>query len=202
MKKAVYDLDGTLIKFNTFKCWIIISFLLSICCLRFYFLFSFLKFVYLRKKKVLNRVSFKAAVLGVQSGSNFWHAIGRLYGNFLAKYFVRKDLIQKDSVAERCLATAAPGIYALPFAENMNIFSHVIFSSFTDSGSFVETLNNEKKKRVMLEFSSEPDVFYTDHYDDIPLAKVCKFTYLVSPGESTVERFRMEVEKERYEIVV
>ncbi|GAA3884385.1 hypothetical protein GCM10022405_07220 [Gibbsiella dentisursi] len=201
MKKVVYDLDGTIIKFNTFRCWLIISLLISIVFLRVFFLFYFLKFVYLRKERVLNRITFKAAVLKLQVNSIFWNTIGNLYGKLLAVLFVRKELIQLDSLVERCLATAAPSIYILPFSKQLKVFNHVISSHFSDSGEFIETLNNEKKRFVMATFSSSPDIFYTDHYDDIPLAKACKYTYLVSPNKLTIDVFSQEMKKECYSIV-
>lgn len=201
MKKIVYDLDGTLIRFNTFKCWVVISFVISIFFLRVFFLFSFFKFVYQRKIKLLNRVTFKAAILELQVKSSFWKVIGSLYGKLLAVFFLRKDLLQKDPSAARCLATAAPDIYVIPFSKKINIFDYVIYSHFSTSDVFVETLNVEKKRRVLIDFSEFPDVFYTDHYDDIPLAKVCKFTYLVSPSKLTIEHFGEEVKSEFYSIV-
>ncbi|MFE8102967.1 HAD family hydrolase [Brenneria goodwinii] len=201
MKKVVYDLDGTLIKFNTFKCWVILSFVISVFFIRFCFLFSFLKFAYLRKIKILDRVSFKSSILTLQVNSQFWITVGSIYGRVLAKFFIRNDIIKMDKEALRCLATAAPDIYARPFAQEVRIFNCIITSYFSEDGCFVETLNREKLRHVSFNFSSSPDILYTDHYDDIPLAEKCKFTFIVSPSDTTREYFTKAMKNSNYRVI-
>ncbi|HBL6731990.1 TPA: hypothetical protein LSG62_004797 [Serratia liquefaciens] len=201
MKYIAYDLDGTLVKFNTFKVWIILSFLLSFVFFRFSFLKKFIGFVRLRKQRKLDRVGFKAAVLAIQVGSPFWKKVGKLYGNYLAIFSLRRDLLALHKDAIRCLATAAPDIYVIPFSQKTGVFDTVIYSHFVSDNTFIETLNEEKKKAVLKVFSSNPDFLFTDHYDDFPLINACKFTYLVSPDPASKKKLVERLSQENYQII-
>lgn len=201
MKYIAYDLDGTLVKFNTFKVWIILSFFLSFVFLRFSFLKKFIGFVLRRKQGKLDRVGFKAAILAIQVDSSFWQKVGQLYGGYLAIFSLRRDLLALHKNAFRCLATAAPDIYVIPFSKKSGVFDTAIYSHFVSDNKFVETLNEEKKKAVLEIFSSNPDFLFTDHYDDFPLINACKFTYLVSPDPASKKKLVERLSKENYQII-
>ncbi|AVJ16954.1 hypothetical protein CLM71_07325 [Serratia sp. MYb239] len=202
MKYIAYDLDGTLIKFNTFKVWVILSFILSLIFFRIPFLKKFIGLVKSRKQGDLDRLGFKISLLALQVNSTFWSKVGSVYGGCLAKYFLRKDLLALHKSAERCLATAAPDIYAIPFSKKLGLFKTVICSHFvSDSGDYIETLNEEKKNAVLNDFSSHPDILFTDHYDDLPLIQMCKFSYLVSPDKSSKEKFIRVLSVDAYKII-
>lgn len=201
MKYIAYDLDGTLVKFNTFKVWVILSFLLSLVCFRISFLTRFIGLVKSRKKGNLDRLGFKISLLALQVNSAFWEKIGDIYGRWLAKYFLRKDLLALHENAVRCLATAAPDIYAIPFSLQTKAFDTVICSHFIGDNDYIETLNENKKSAVLETFSSHPDILFTDHYDDIPLIQSCKFSYLVSPDKSSKKKFISTLSVDTYKII-
>lgn len=199
--KSVYDLDGTLISFNTFKIWIVLSFFISIFCFRLFFLFRIIEFSIVRKMGGMNRLIFKNKILAIQTNSRFWLFIGKLYGLILARYFLRHDLLALGSNTEVCLATAAPSIYVKPFVDVAGGFALAIYSHFTEDGIFVETLNEVKLQFVRDKFSDEPDLFFTDHYDDIPLAKISKYTYIVSPTEKSKQLFASSLDTHCYSFI-
>ncbi|SQJ23091.1 Uncharacterised protein [Serratia rubidaea] len=62
-------------------------------------------------------------------------------------------------------------------------------------------LNEEKKNAVLNDFSSHPDILFTDHYDDLPLIQMCKFSYLVSPDKSSKEKFIRVLSVDAYKII-
>ncbi|HFZ1931047.1 haloacid dehalogenase-like hydrolase [Serratia marcescens] len=199
--KSVYDLDGTLVPFNTFKVWVVLSFFISIFFLRWYFLFSIIKFALCRKIGRMDRVGFKVALLAIQQRTKFWPYVGKKYGKWLARHSLRKDLLVLGDNSTKCLATAAPDIYVSSFSQEVNDFDVTICAHFCHSGEFVETLNVVKLKFVREQFSEEPDLFFTDHYDDIPLAMAAKFTYIVSPSIKSERLFSDMLNAGRYTIV-
>lgn len=199
--KSVYDLDGTLVSFNTFKVWVILSFVTSIFFLRWFFLTSVVKFAVYRMIGRMNRLGFKVALLKIQSRTKFWPYVGKIYGKVLARYYLRQDLLALGDNTIKCLATAAPDIYAAPFSLEVNRFDVTICAHFTHSGEFIETLNEIKLKFVCEQFSGQPDLFFTDHYDDIPLAMVAKFTYIVSPSKISERLFSEALDVECYAII-
>lgn len=202
MKKIVYDLDGTLIPFNTFKGWIIISILAPLFSLK---LKEFTKVFFLvlsRATKKIGRTTFKEKLLVQQNQSVFWTKIGGLYGVFLAKYYVRKNLLvdiqQNDSV---CLATAAPDIYVKRFAEEMGRVDIIMSTYISGENKMVEIFGEKKKECVLVELATVPDVFYTDHYDDAPLARVSKKTYFTYPPKESLKKIKLDSLLVNYEII-
>ncbi len=202
MKKIVYDLDGTLIPFNTFKGWIIISIIAPLISLK---LKEFIKILFLvlsRATKKTDRLTFKEKLLIQQDQSPFWIKVGSNYAVFLAKYYVRKNLlndIQKNDTV--CLATAAPDIYANHFAEKIGGISIVLSTYISANKKMVEIFGEKKKDCVLDKLGTVPDVFYTDHYDDAPLARVSKKTYFTYPPQQSLNKIKLDPLLVNYEIV-
>lgn len=202
MKKIVYDLDGTLIPFNTFKVWIIISIVAPLLSLKW---FDFVKIFFLvlsRATKKLGRTAFKEKLLVLQNKSTFWSKVGGLYAVFLAKYYVRKNLLKDIQSGDFvCLATAAPDIYAKRFAEEMGQVDLVLSTYISDESKMVEIFGEIKKESVLAKLASVPDVFYTDHYDDAPLARVSKKTFFTYPPEQSLKKIKVDSLLLNYEII-
>lgn len=202
MKKIVYDLDGTLIPFNTFKVWIIISMVAPLFSLK---LSDFAKIVVLvlsRATKKIGRTAFKEKLLVLQSQSSFWSKVGGLYAVFLAKYYVRKHLLKDIQPGDTvCLATAAPDIYAKRFAEAMGQVDLVLSTYISDESTMVEIFGEKKKESVLAKLGTIPDLFYTDHYDDAPLARVSKKTFFTYPPEQSLSKIKLDAQLVNYEII-
>jgi len=194
MRKIVYDLDGTLIPFNTFKGWIILSFFLPILSLKFKDSFFICHLIYLRVLKKINRVDFKEKLMIHQKESLYWKFLGYKYASFLAFYFVRNEILDKEKQKQKkCLATAAPDIYVLPFSKKINMFDVVICSFISPEKKMVEVFGEVKKDCIIKKFSKSPDVFYTDHYDDAPLARISCKTFFIKPSKES--RYKIENDK-------
>ncbi|MNG84689.1 hypothetical protein D3C79_434320 [compost metagenome] len=199
MKKVVYDLDGTLVSFNTFKGWVILSMLASILFIRVVFIIPFLKLICLRFIGKIDRIGFKSSLLRLQVNSKFWRGIGFIYARIISAYFIRNTLINLDN--ENFLATAAPAIYANSLHLKSSVFDGVISSYFDENGEFIETIKDKKSTLIAEYFTAEPDIFYTDHHDDLPLARVSKFVCIVQPTKHSEEIFRKELRSEQYQII-
>lgn len=201
MKKIVYDLDGTLVKFNTFKYWIIISFLYPLITLRFRELIKISSLIIGRISGENDRLAFKSKLLAFQSERSYWSQVGKAYAYLLYKFFIRKELfVDKYKEDKACLATAAPDIYAVPLSNYLNIFSCVLCTYVKDN-DMVEVFSENKKDFVMSFFDKNPDVLYTDHSDDIPLSLVCNKTFFVSPKDNCLNKIVNCKKMINYEII-
>ncbi|MBJ9293202.1 haloacid dehalogenase-like hydrolase [Citrobacter werkmanii] len=191
MKTVVYDLDGTISKINTFKAWIIFSLLYSFVVLNIRDVIKIIELIVGRVLKKIDRVSFKENLLKMQNNNN-WKRPGTYFANFIIPIFLRKDMMSHQNFDFRLLATAAPAIYVLPFFEKYGYFTDVICTDFDQYGVFCETLADIKAKAVLARLNNiEIDLFYTDHSDDIPLAKYSRKIILVHPTEDTINKFKL-----------
>lgn len=202
MKKIVYDLDGTLISFNTFKGWIIISIFAPLFSLKLKEFFKILSLVIARATKKIDRLSFKEKLLVLQNRSKFWNKIGGIYAVFLAKYCLRKHLL-KEKTGENtvCLATAAPDIYANRFAEQIGGIDIVLSTYISDELKMIEVFGEKKKEDVLAKLAAVPDIFYTDHYDDAPLARISQKTYFTYPSTNSLDKIKVDPLLINYEII-
>lgn len=202
MKKIVYDLDGTLIKFNTFKLWIFLSWIYPLLTLKLGALSKVSLLILLRILRKKSRVDFKSNLLILQSGNLYWDRLGYRYAVFLCNYCIRKDLVEfKGKGDSACLATAAPNIYVFPLAMKLKLFDCVLCTQVSNSGEMVEVFSSMKKDMVLNSFSKKPDLFYTDHSDDIPLAEVCKKTYFVNSTKSSKYKILECAKIDNYEFI-
>lgn len=202
MKKIVYDLDGTLIPFNTFKLWIIISIFAPLFSLKLCDFAKISSLVLSRATKKIGRTTFKEKLLVLQNNSPFWSKVGSLYAVFLAKYYIRKNLLTEIRPGDTvCLATAAPDIYAKRFAEEMGQVDLVLSTYISEESKMVEIFGEKKKDYVLAKLATVPDVFYTDHYDDAPLARVSKKTFFTYPPKQSLSKIKLDSQLVNYEII-
>lgn len=200
MKTVVYDLDGTISKINTFKAWIVFSLLYSIAALNLSDAFKIIRLVIGRVLKKVDRISFKESLLKMQNNNN-WTRPGAYFANFIMPFFLRKDMMSHQNFDFRLLATAAPAIYVLPFIEKYGYFTDVVCTDFDQYGFLCETLADIKANAVLERLNNiEIDLFYTDHSDDIPLAKYSRKVILVHPSENTINKFKHADLKIPYEL--
>lgn len=179
MRKALaIDLDGTLLRTNTFRDYLsfcgnaaLHSFRLDICL-------SILWWVVLRKVRLVSHSRMKEALL-IRTAA-FMARQGRL------DVFVEKELTYLDAHVQQImepyrnrgylliLATAAPAFYARPIAEFLHI-DHCCGTPLPSEiviGQWKECVGQQKVEalqRMLQVHGAELDVVITDHSDDLPL---------------------------------
>lgn len=178
--KVVYDLDGTLIPFNTFKAWIVFSVFVALLFLRISDFLSISGLVKQRITSSLSREEFKRLLHEHQYRSKFWIRMGDVFSVVL-RLCLRRELLTSVEYKTACLATAAPDIYVLPLAQRIGTFVCVICSHVGPRG-YVETIGEQKRDMVRERFCAQPDVLFTDHFDDAPLARSVRTIVVVSPS--------------------
>ena len=190
---VIYDLDGTLIPFNSFKYWVVISFLLS------FFFFQIRYFVFIIQLSIkrgcgnLDRIQFKEAIVryhDTNRDSFFFAWYNQQFASLLAKR-TKISLLKSEEASTFYLATAAPDCYVKYYVERMGCFQHYTACSI-ENGIFFENLGEQKLLKLKQNLSQElfDASLYTDHYDDILLAKAVKNVYLVHPNKKTLATFQ------------
>ncbi|HDS8992546.1 haloacid dehalogenase-like hydrolase [Klebsiella quasipneumoniae] len=201
MKKIVYDLDGTLIPFNTFKGWIILSIIMPLLCFNFKIFNRVCELVLSRALNKIDRLTFKEKLLIEQQEDLFWGKIGSLYASLLMLFVRRRLLNEKKQNDLAYLATAAPSIYAKYLSKKIGIFSISLSTDISNELKMIEVFGEKKKEMVLEALMCPPDIFYTDHYDDAPLAKVSKKTYFIKPSVISKEKILSDKNIGDYEII-
>lgn len=200
MKIVVYDLDGTISKINTFKAWIIFSFLYALVKFNIRDFFAMCKLISQRVSKKINRLTFKEKLLNLQK-TDKWEGAGETFAVKVLPLFIRHEMMSHDKFEVRLLATAAPAIYVMPFIMKYSYFTDVVCSDFDEHGVFYETLANVKYDSVFKLLKDRTiDLFYTDHHDDIPLMEVACKTILVFPSVETINKISLASARISYEL--
>lgn len=201
MNKIVYDLDGTLVKSNTFKTWILISLFFALLTLNFKDFFCISRLIIERVIGGKDRLSFKRSLLLLQDNKKRWSFVGDVYSYVLYKFLIRRELFsiinKGDSI---CLATAAPDIYVTPLSKRLS-FINCVICTYVKDGEMVEVFSEKKKELVLKVFDKKPSVLYTDHSDDIPLSLVCDKVIFVNPKIKCLEKIRKETNLVNYEVI-
>ncbi|WP_350105592.1 hypothetical protein [Fulvivirga sp.] len=120
---------------------------------------------------------------------------------FWFKKFIRKSLLAQyvnKSINTVALATAAFSFYANPLGESLGLIP-IFATEKGDLANDVECLSEVKASRVRNYFRDEVDLFFTDHYDDLPTIRIAKKTVLVNPSSLSKDRILASLEEERIE---
>jgi phosphoserine phosphatase len=87
---------------------------------------------------------------------------------------------------------------ALPYAQELGkiIGANKIFTSEEIEGKWVENSSQNKADKLVLEFQDQSkfDYFFTDHREDLPLAKLCQKVYIVRPTQKSLDEFKTSLE--------
>ena len=200
MKKVVVvDLDGCLCSINTFRLWLVYSFLFLFASLHWVKLFKFLRSMLLRLTGVIDRVGMKVEVLRV---TEELPEFAVLWFCELLSLFTNRNVL---SVMEQynspdyqiVLCTAAPFHYAIPYADKYEI-SRVFASPSVFVESWQENMG-EVKLMGLKSFYGEDVVIecvLTDHHDDMPLLLESKRCVLVRPTDTTLAAISNQFEFE------
>ena len=203
---VIYDLDGTLVPFNSFKRWLIFT---TVSALFFLNLdYCWLVFSTTMRRmfgKNIDRIAFKQIIISFHEQKS--HRKFVKWCNFRFAVYLKKKtktaLLEKNK--ELYLATAAPDCYVKYYAELMNCFKNYSATHFlrepqeTGSGIMNENIGVNKLIAVSQQLGEQISTatLYTDHEDDIPLAEKVSRVFLVNASEKTKRAFSgLEIVKE------
>ncbi|MDH5979485.1 haloacid dehalogenase-like hydrolase [Vibrio splendidus] len=185
-KIIVIDLDGTLIKKNSFPMWI---FNLLKCSFFSFNLKVFLTVIFLLIKRKLNILSHKEFKFELMS-LNYPLDFDKKFALILKEHVNEKvENCLKEMSGTIVISTAAPKNYVRFFLETLDINVEYFHSSYIDEfGLLFENLSENKVVSFLNSFpNSDCDIFFTDHSEDEPMINFSKKTYLVSPKNKTKE---------------
>ena len=197
-KIVVVDLDGCLCSINTFRFWILFSYIFLFLSLRLPSFFKFTKCVLLRIYGKSDRVQMKKCVLQVTE--RLPHLYILLFCRFLYLFVNRNVLSEmngyKDEVIVMC--TAAPAIYVNVFAQKFN-FAKVFATPTVNLVNWKENIGEEKLDTLKTYYGQDVvlNCVITDHYDDLPLLLGANRRVLVNPSAVTLkmisDKFQFEI---------
>ena len=189
-KIVVVDLDGCLCSINTFRYWLVLSYLFLLFSFRWMTLIKFNKHAILRVFFDSDRVKMKRDILSITEDLPEYFV--RWFCRLLS-LFVNRDVLLEMQKYEAghipvVLCTAAPACYVNVFAKNFN-FSQVFATLSIRVADWRENIGAEKVKSVETYYGKDVvlDCVITDHHDDLPLLLRAKKRLLVKPSKATLD---------------
>lgn len=183
-KIHVYDLDGTLVRCNSFHLWI--KFLAGLLVKRPLAMIALGTALAARALRIINHAEMKRRVLLLST-----HATVEDVKRFCAylersihtEVMSRLASDKQDNGIITCLNTAAPQLYAEPFGKCLGF--HLIIATPMPRPGWQENLG-ERKLRALEEqqgniFYNEIGAVFTDELADLPLMMRAQKVYLVAP---------------------
>lgn len=206
MKYAIFDLDGTFVRGNTFHLFLLYMVFSRHHNLNFFIRIKIVFFALLRLFRVISHSVLKKNLLVL--------VFGRIDNNGLC-YFVDEVISPRVScvcLREICsarnknmrivLATAAPELYAKYIAKKFGFDNLVATLTPCYNGSFVECIRQHKADRVGVEIGhSQVCLVYSDHHDDEPLYRISEHGFLVNPSSRTIDRLQNYITSGRLTIL-
>lgn len=192
---VVFDFDGTLYQGNSFHDFL--KFLTRVYFLKFHWisLFTMLLFIFLRGLKLISHQHMKERIVLSAQTLLDAHQLNRFVVQMLANlnqtvYQRLQKNLQDDSVIT-LISSAAPCVYMHALAEHLKV--NKVHCSYRHDGYWLENIREQK----LIMFSNEfQDVniseLYTDHHDDLVLAKLAKQTFLVKPKGKSLKVYKEE----------
>jgi len=189
---AIYDLDGTLIPFNSFKYWLLFSFVFSFLFFRIDYNWLIVKITLQRIFGKTDRFIFKEKIMifhEQNKNKKFVKCCNTSFASFL-KRKTKTGLLDKHR--KLFLATAAPDCYVKYYVKKMKCFEYYS-ASYIKNGILEENISEKKLQSViqLIENKTYQSILYTDHFNDIPLAKKVSQIFLVRPAEETIKEYEM-----------
>ncbi len=192
-KIVVVDLDGCLCSLNSFRYWLVFSFLFLFISFRWFALIKFIKVVLLRFFHKLNRVQMKRDILELTE--NIPHLFISWFCQFLY-FFTNSDVYTEMRRYENMhlpvvLCTAAPACYVSVFSKKFR-FSHVFSSPPVFEGAWIENIGECKWRSISAYYGKDVilECVITDHHDDLPLLLRAKKRVLVKPSKDTLDKVK------------
>ena len=190
MKKIiVVDLDGCFCSVNTFRYWLLFSFLYLFFSLRWISLLKYIQCIYLRVFGSSDRVQMKECVLKITEKLPK-NAI-RWFSGFL-QLFVNRDVLlemHKYNDMDIVLCTAAPVIYVDAFAGKYN-FAKVFATPSVYKAGWEENIGGVKLENLKIFYGEDVvlSCVITDHHDDLPMLLKANRRVLVRPSDATLAK--------------
>lgn len=183
-KALVVDLDGTLYRINTFHYFI--KFLILNAITRFKPLLLVQLCFALMMRPLTSHAKVKYSILSLLNKRNDID-----YNDFVNSIASKKreiKFINESDFKVKLLATAAPLCYSKIIAEKQNfdmcLGTGMPVKEFDDN---FENKKEVKKKNVLSYLNTQNirsiEIFVTDHLDDMPLIRIAKKNYIVSPDK-------------------
>lgn len=184
---AVFDLDGTLLRINSYKLFLITWFAWLVLSLNIKVIKCLLSTIIQRQKKTLNRVSAKQAILELylENRNKYYEKqlVRLLY--LFRRFSIMNRLKELQDSHDIILATAAYCFYTLPLASKFHVHK-VICTSLEDMKKGNECIGEEKVTRLKSIYGIDKIKYlYTDHSDDLPLIKNSKNSFIVNPSKKS-----------------
>jgi len=199
-KVAIIDFDGCLCSVNSFRFWVIFSFIILFVTLRWRALVKFGYVVLARMWGKVDRVEMKRVILSVTEDLPSW-SVGLfcrflyLLTNTTVSNMISSDYFKGIPVV---LCTAAPACYVRLYAQRFS-FSQVMATPTVKCNDWKENFGAQKLKALIQHYGEDVNIHavVTDHHDDLPLLEKAEKCYLVRPSADTLEalreRFKFEV---------
>lgn len=188
---AVFDLDGTLLPFNSFH-YFLVSVLLSATLRgRWTVAAGLLKAVADRAARCTDHVSFKVRVCQLASAmpANDIHRFA-VFCSHRLRPAMRMELDRyRKSGHLLCLCTAAPALYSQSLGQLLGFDVCVAFDAGGCSG--VDNSGNAKLnglERALGHGLPWIEVMFSDHGDDLPLLRIARRPVLVAPSRTQLQR--------------
>lgn len=192
-KIVVVDLDGCLCKINSFRYWLLFTFLFFLFSFRWTSLMKFNKYIFLRIFRKSNRVEMKRDILSLTENMPRYFTVA--FSGFLSLFVNRQVCSQirryENMNISVVLCTAAPSCYVHIFAEKFN-FSQIFATPTISIKNWKENIGQEKWESVVSYYGNDVvlECVITDHHDDLPLLVHAKKRLLVGPTKGTLEAIK------------
>jgi len=189
LKVLVVDLDGTLIKVNSFHKWFFFLAKKLTREVRFYKLISLFYATVLRAMKLHTHSQWKRNVMLISSDLE-----EKCFLSFSENLIKERNNIEpyiRGEFGLRILATAAPEFYSKHVASLFGFDVCLATGSPITEVNWKENIRAEKRFKVQdylksQNYSGNIDTLITDHKDDLPLMRISENVLLVNPDRNTV----------------
>ena len=199
-KVIVIDLDECLCSINSFRYWIIFSFIILLVTLRWQHLNVFARIVIKRIRGRVDRVEMKRGILSVTEDLPGWAVTWfcrflHMFSNSTVSGMVSSSDYERVPIV---LCTAAPACYVEPYAKKFG-FAHVFATPSVSYDGWKENLGKQKLKSLLDHYGEDIKLLavVTDHHDDLPILERAEKRYIVRPSRATLQvlqgRFDFEV---------
>lgn len=192
-KLAVFDLDGTLIRVNSFHRWMAYAACWSMCHGRFDIFAGIVWPSLLRIAGRIDHASMKRRILAATlplPSTALARFAGRLLHSVNAEVYRYLSSYLRDPEYTVVLVTAAPENYVAPLAQRLGIALFIATPTDIDAPGWSEVVEERKVARLAQTVGRpvaglDIDVVFTDHHQDLPLLKLATRRYLVTPSART-----------------
>ena len=184
MKIVGLDLDGTLVRCNSFPLWVKHVFISLIKDIEVYKAMLILAYYSMRLTRLVNHAAFKRRLISLDIPNSYNYSFSKL---LIGRYVNRPLLnhLASSQPAKVYITTAAPHCYAQYIPEFLDFPVQAVIATQWINGEFFENFGDKKVVSFKRLNEGRCDLFCTDHYEDLPMMMWSKEVILVSPKEGT-----------------